>query len=86
LRGKETERFQKYIKNPGSISKEEYEEVKKVHEKIEIKKIKKAYDMILKHDLKPNTIVCAVCGNIYSLKNNKKTLCIHLREIFKDFL
>lgn len=85
LRGKEAEEFRKRIENPGSISKEEYERAKKVYEELEQKKIIEVYDAILKHDLKPNTIICSVCGNAM-IKGKKIFPCEHLKEIFKNIL
>ena len=85
LTGKDADEFRKRRENPGSVSKEEYERAKKVHDEIEERRTKDAFNAILKCDLKPNTIICSVCGNVYSVKDKKTTLCKHFKEMFEGF-
>jgi hypothetical protein len=84
LTGKDADEFRKRMENPGSVSKEKYERAKEVYDEIEERRIKDAFNAILKCDLKPETIICSDCGNVYSLKDNKTSLCKHFKEMFKD--
>lgn len=87
LTGKDAKVFKKRMMSPGSISKEEYERAKKVYNEMEEKKIKDIFNAtILNCILKPETIICSDCGNVYSLKENKISLCVHFKRIFSDLV
>lgn len=85
LTGKDADEFRKQMENPGSVSKGDYERAKKTFDEIEERKIKDIFTAILKCDLKPETIICSECGNVYSIKDNKTSLCKHFRDLFKEF-
>ncbi len=85
LTGKDADEFRKRMENPGSVLKEDYERAKKVHDEIEERRIKEAFNAMLKCNLKPETIICSICGNVYSIKDKKTSLCVHFKEMFKDF-
>ena len=89
LYGKDAEKFRKEREKntiSGSVSKEDYVRAQKVYDDILEKRIMEAYDAVLTHDLKPNTIICSICGNVYSIKDNKKALCQHMKDLLKDIL
>lgn len=46
------------------------------------KQLLEAFSQIEKHDLKPNAIGCAVCGQWLNLETNEGELCSHLRHDF----
>jgi hypothetical protein len=46
------------------------------------KELLEAFSRIERHDLKPNAIGCAVCGQWLNLKTKKGKLCNHLRHDF----
>ena len=73
LTGKDADEFRKRMENPGSVSKEDYERAKKVHDEIEERRIKDAFNAILKCDLRPETIICSDCGN--GICEDIETLC-----------
>ncbi len=85
LYGKDAKDFIDRMENVGSVPKESYERAKKVYDDITLKNITEAYDAITKHELKPQTIICTVCGNVYSHKDESTVLCQHLIEIFENF-
>jgi len=44
----------------------------------------KAYTEIeSRHNLQINTIICGVCGNIFSIDDKQTILCSHLKELTK---
>ena len=50
-----------------------------------IKEILEAFESIEKHDLKPSTIICTVCGCVFSYKEKDiSILCEHLMEMVED--
>lgn len=84
LTGKDAKDFRERMENPGQVPKEDYERAKKVYDEIEERRIKDAFNAILKCDLKPETIICSDCGNVYSIKDNKTSLCQHMKKLFNE--
>ncbi len=52
-------------------------------EQQDIDEIIEAFKSIEKHDLKPSTIICSVCGCIFTGKDEYNLLCEHLKELFE---
>lgn len=46
--------------------------------------ILEAFASIEKWNLKPETIICTVCGNIFSVRDKDISLCQHLKELFAE--
>lgn len=49
------------------------------------KEIQEAFEQIEKIDLKPNTIICSVCGCVIDNDTKKSELCEHFLELVESF-
>jgi hypothetical protein len=47
-----------------------------------IDELKKAFSLVEKHNLVPNALYCAVCGQGINFKTKEGSLCNHLRQDF----
>ena len=52
--------------------------------KITPEKIVDAFAEIEKHDLKPTTIICTVCGNVFSVNDKETSPCEHLKQLAEE--
>lgn len=43
--------------------------------------LREAFDSVQKHDLKPNTIICTVCGCALRVDDESTKPCEHLKEL-----
>ena len=86
LYGKDAKKFILRMQDPGKVSKKDYKRAEELYNKIKVKEITDAFAQIEKHDLKPTTIICTVCGNVVSDQMKESSPCEHLREMFKDII
>lgn len=42
------------------------------------------WELIEKHDLKPASMICTVCGNIFSVNDKESKPCEHLKQLAKE--
>jgi len=54
------------------------------HTEQNIKDILEAFKSIEKHDLKVETIICTVCGNVFSVKDKETSSCEHLKQLAEE--
>jgi len=64
--------LQSHIKRVEDLSKEVTED------------IVEAFAAIEKHDLKPSTIICSVCGNVFSVNDKETSPCKHLKQLAEE--
>ena len=48
---------------------------------VNTKELVDAFEAIEKHDLKPATIICTVCGCVLRKESKKDDICSHLKEL-----
>jgi hypothetical protein len=49
-----------------------------------IKDLVEAFAAIEKHVLKPTTIICTVCGNVFSVNDKDTSPCEHLKKLAEE--
>jgi len=50
-----------------------------------VKDIVDAFSSIETHSLEVNTVICTVCGCIFSVSDKSTKPCVHLKELAVDF-
>ena len=55
-------------------------------EKRNVEELVEAFAAIEKHDLKIATMICTVCGNVFSVDDKSTSLCTHLKEMCEGVL
>jgi hypothetical protein len=48
---------------------------------VNVKELIKAFESVEKHDLKPSTIICTVCGCVLREGSRKDDICSHLKKL-----
>jgi len=54
--------------------------------KKDFEELAESFAAIEKQDLKPSTIICTVCGNVFSVNDKETSPCEHLKQLAKECL